>query len=146
MRGSTRGALITAIEVPRPKASLPASSTIKLRLLFTTCGNGCAGSSTIGVSSGRTCCSKNSLTQARWASFRSSCRKSKTPCFAKAGKICLFSIPYCWTTSTWHSGLVPSRFFFNSRCSLSPPLRSRASKLAILTSKNSSRLLETMHK
>ena len=56
MRGKTRGALTIAIAVSRPNASLPDSSTTKLRLLFTTCGNGCAGSSPIGVSSGRTSC------------------------------------------------------------------------------------------
>ena len=53
-RGSTRGALTMAIEVSRPNASRPDSSTMKLRLLLTTCGNGCAGSILIGVSSGLT--------------------------------------------------------------------------------------------
>ncbi len=54
MRGSTRGAFTIAMPVSRPNASLPDSSITKLRLLLTTCGNGCAGSSPIGVSSGRT--------------------------------------------------------------------------------------------
>ena len=57
-RGSTRGAFMMAIAVPRPNASLPDSSTMKFRLLLTTCGNGWAGSSPIGVSSGRTSRSK----------------------------------------------------------------------------------------
>ena len=57
-RGSTRGALTMAIVVSRPNASRPDSSTMKLSVLLATCGNGCAGSSPIGVSSGRTSRSK----------------------------------------------------------------------------------------
>ena len=51
-RGTRRGALTMATWVSRPKASWPESSTMKLRLLLTTCGNGCAGSRPIGVSNG----------------------------------------------------------------------------------------------
>ena len=58
MRGKTRGALTIAIAVPRPKASLPAKETIKFKLLLTTCGKGCAGSSPIGVNNGRNSRSK----------------------------------------------------------------------------------------
>ena len=58
IRGSTRGAFTIAIAESRPKASRPESSITKLRLLLTTCGNGCAGSRPIGVSSGRTSRSK----------------------------------------------------------------------------------------
>ncbi len=51
-RGRTRGAwTIAALEL-RPKASLPSSSTAKFRLLLSTFGNGCDGSSPIGVSTG----------------------------------------------------------------------------------------------
>ena len=71
MRGKTRGAFITAMEVLRPNASLPANSTMKFKLLLTICGNGCDGSNTMGVSKGRTSFSKNSLTQARCAASRS---------------------------------------------------------------------------
>ena len=39
-RGTTRGAFTMATLVSRPKASRPESSTMKLRLLLTTCGNG----------------------------------------------------------------------------------------------------------
>ena len=53
-RGRSRGALTVAIVVSRPNASRPESSTTKLRLLLATCGNGCAGSRPIGVSSGLT--------------------------------------------------------------------------------------------
>ena len=52
-RGTSRGALTIATLVSRLKASRPDSSTMKLRLLFTTWGNGCAGSSPMGVRSGR---------------------------------------------------------------------------------------------
>jgi hypothetical protein len=53
-RGSSRGALTMAIDDSRPKASRPDSSTMKFSVLLTTCGNGCAGSSPMGVSSGLT--------------------------------------------------------------------------------------------
>ena len=51
-RGSTRGACTIAARESRPKASRPSSSTAKLRLLLKTRGNGCAGSSPIGVRTG----------------------------------------------------------------------------------------------
>ena len=53
-RRSTRGALTIAIAVSRPNASRPPRSTMKFSVLLATCGNGCAGSRPIGVSSGRT--------------------------------------------------------------------------------------------
>ena len=53
-RGSTRGTLTIAIVFARPKASLPPSRAMKFSDLFATCGNGCAGSSPTGTSSGRT--------------------------------------------------------------------------------------------
>ena len=51
-RGKERGACTTARPARLPKASLPSSATIKFKLLLATFGNGWAGSSAIGVSSG----------------------------------------------------------------------------------------------
>ena len=51
-RGSTRGACTIAMLDLRPNASLPSSSITKLRLLLSSFGNGCAGSSPSGVSTG----------------------------------------------------------------------------------------------
>jgi hypothetical protein len=47
-RGRLRGACTTALPELRPKASLPESSTAKLRLLLSTFGKGCDGSRTDG--------------------------------------------------------------------------------------------------
>ena len=51
-RGRMRGACTIAARASRPNASRPSSSTAKFRLLLNTRGNGCAGSSPIGVSTG----------------------------------------------------------------------------------------------
>ena len=53
-RGSTRGTLTIATLFLRPNASLPPSRAMKLSDLLATCGNGWAGSSPTGISSGRT--------------------------------------------------------------------------------------------
>jgi len=52
------GAGTIAIPVSRPKASLPSSSTIKLRLLLTSRGNGWDGSRPMGFTTGRISSSK----------------------------------------------------------------------------------------
>ncbi len=94
MRGSTRGALTIAIAVSRPNASVPESSITKLRLLLTTCGNGCAGSSPIGVRSGRTSRSKYCATQARSAAVNSVRRTRRTPARSSAGSTSRLSSEY----------------------------------------------------
>ena len=69
-RGNARGTLTMAMRFSRPKASRPPSRTMKFRLLLATSGNGCAGSSPTGTSSGRTCDSKNLPTQRCCAALR----------------------------------------------------------------------------
>ncbi|MNC91188.1 hypothetical protein D3C83_73960 [compost metagenome] len=51
-RGSTRGACTSANPELRPNASLPDNCTAKFRLLLRMRGNGCAGSSPMGVMTG----------------------------------------------------------------------------------------------
>ena len=105
-RGSTRGALTMAIEVSRPNASRPDSSTMKLRLLLTTWGKGWAGSSPIGVNSGFTSRLKYSVTHCRCASLRSTLRKSRIPAAASAGRTCPLSVRYFSATSVCASSLM----------------------------------------
>ena len=53
-RGSDLGAGTTASPLSRPKASFPSSERIKFKLLLTSLGNGCAGSSHRGLITGST--------------------------------------------------------------------------------------------
>ena len=57
-RGIDLGAWTTASLGVLPKSSLPSSVTKKFKLLLITLGKGCAGSKTIGVSSGTNSFSK----------------------------------------------------------------------------------------
>ena len=84
-RGSTRGTLTMAISLLRPKASLPFSCTMKLSDLLATSGNGCAGSSATGTSSGLTSRKKYSRTHLRCASVRSMCETMRMRWVAIAG-------------------------------------------------------------
>ncbi len=58
IRGSERGTCTIASVAIRPKASVPASSTMKFRLLFWMRGNGRAGSRPSGVRTGSTSLAK----------------------------------------------------------------------------------------
>ena len=87
-----------AMFVSRPNASRPDSWTMKFSVLLPICGKGCAGSSPIGVSSGRTSRSKKSATHARSASDRSSLRNSRIPRSASWGSTCWFSTRY-WSAT-----------------------------------------------
>ena len=94
-RGSTRGTLTIEIVLRRPKASLPPRRAMKLSDLFATCGNGCAGSSPTGTSSGRTCVSKKRSTQRRSASLRSAWLTIRMPLAASAGITSSLKTVYC---------------------------------------------------
>ncbi|MNT61062.1 hypothetical protein D3C72_1986790 [compost metagenome] len=100
-RGSTRGSLTIWIGFSRPKASLPPRRTMKFSDLLATCGNGCAGSSPTGISSGRTSRSKYSLTHLRWAGLRSPCDTMWMPCVAKVGISSSLYSAYWRATSAW---------------------------------------------
>ncbi|MNV53011.1 hypothetical protein D3C71_1451330 [compost metagenome] len=84
-RGRARGTFTMATSLVRPNASGPLSRTMKFSALFATCGNGCAGSSPSGISSGRTSARKYSRTQRRCAFERSPCDTIRMPWRANAG-------------------------------------------------------------
>ena len=84
-RGRARGTLTMAISFSRPKASPPRRRTMKFSDLLATCGNGCAGSSPTGISSGRTSRRKYSRTQRRCAAVRSPWETMRMPRAANAG-------------------------------------------------------------
>ena len=142
-RGSARGTLTMAIELSRPKASWPPSLTMKLSDLLATCGNGCAGSSPTGSSSGCTWVSKNRATQARWAGLRWAWLTMKIPCACNAGITSWLKMAYFSTIRSWASAATWRN---SSRCGSSLPvaLRMASSASAKRTSKNSSMLDETM--
>ena len=140
-RGSTRGTLTMAMRLSRPSASLPDSRAMKCSDLLATCGNGCAGSRPTGTSSGRTSRSKNLLTHARISSVRSAWLRIWMLCSRKAGMTWSLKIAYCWSIRSWAAR--PTRS--TSRGVTRPlPSRCASSMSAKRTSKNSSRLLDTM--
>ena len=147
--GSTRGACTMAAPDLRPNASLPSSSTAKLSDLFSTRGNGCAGSRPIGVSTGITSRKKYARTHSCWAGVQSLRRRKQMPSAASLGSSSSLSSRYWRSTSScarcatsgnsWRgempSGCAPAAP--RVICSFRPPTR---------ISKNSSRLLDTMHR
>jgi len=100
-RGSARGTLTMATSFLRPKASCPCSRTMKLSDLLATCGNGWAGSSPTGISSGRTSRMKYSCTQVRCADERSPCETMRMPCRANSGTRESLYSEYWRATRSW---------------------------------------------
>ena len=144
-RGSTRGTLTMAISLTRPNASAPFRRTMKLSDLLATIGNGCDGSSPTGISSGCTSRAKYSRTHLRCAGLRSPCDRIWMPFSANAGiRPSLYSA-YWRSTSAWALAASASKLATVLVPRVSPvcaAVRCGAAR----TSKNSSRLDETIHR
>src|SRR5690606_26159641 len=142
-RGSTRGACTIAMSASRPKASRPSRRRTKFRLLFSTRGNGCAGSSAIGVSSGSMSRRKTPSAHSRWAGVQAAVRRMRMPSADRAGISTLFRKRYWRSTSARaRSSAAP----MPARMSAVSPRAYITSwwRSAMRTSKNSSRLLLTI--
>ena len=147
-RGSTRGACTIAMLDLRPNASLPSSSITKLRLLLSSFGNGCAGSSPSGVSTGINSRKKYSFTHSFCAAFHLLRRRKRMPSAASCGNTCSLSTWY-WRVTSSCAFAVTWRNTSRKGMPSGPAGASAAiSSLRPATriSKNSSRLLSTMHR
>ena len=133
----------------RPNASLPSNSIAKFKLLLRSFGKGCEGSRPIGVKIGITSLKKYCRIQARNSSLQSLRRIKTIPSFSSAGKTISFIKAYCRVTKAW----AASDSRANAWRGVMPSGRTRSGRKAAssrnhatLTSNNSSRLDETIHK
>ena len=140
-RGSTRGTFTMAMVFSRPNALRPPSLAMKFSDLLATCGNGCAGSSPTGTSSGRTSRSKKRSTHSRCLAVRSAWLAMRMPCRASDGITCSLKMAYCSSISPWASEEMAIR---SRIASPAPGMRAASSASAKRTSKNSSRLDDTI--
>ena len=148
MRLSERGARTIARWPGRPNASLPSSTTTTLSDLLRMRGNGCEGSSPSGDSTGITLLRNHARSQRRCRAFQLVRARMSIPASASCGRSIWFQQRYWASTSsaarTWISssncaGAMPSA------CAGRP--RSTAWRtVAVRISKNSSRLVQEMHR
>ena len=138
-----------ASSLSRSNASLPSSRTMKLRLLFWMRGKGRAGSSPSGERTG-------SISRSKYCSSHSLCRalhsagpRSGTPSAASAGSSRLSRQRY------WSATRRVARSWIAASCSgidrpsaasCAPPSSCNCFRPATRISKNSSRLLQEMHR
>ena len=148
MRGRERGARTMAMPPLRPKASLPSSTTTTFRLLLRMRGNGCAGSRPSGESTGETSSLKYFCSQRFCFAVQLSRVGTRMPALFKAGRRSSFQSRYCSSTSLPASECSFSNASFGSIRSGSSgaPNSSAVSTVATRTSKNSSRLVQAMHR
>ena len=148
-RGSERGACTMASSLSRSKASLPSRRTMKFRLLFWMRGKGRAGSSPRGLRTGSTSCSKYSSSHARVCGLQSAGPSSGTPSAARRGRIMSFRQRYCASTMrvarSWMASSC-SAIDMPSAASCPPPSSCSCFRPETRISKNSSRLLQEMHR
>ena len=149
MRGSDRGAWTMPLWRRRPNASRPWRRTMKFRLLLRMLGNGREGSKVSGVSTGTTCSSKYWLSHSCCLAFHSWLCMKRTPAFVSSGNMTWLSNSYCRRTRS----ATPSRSVPNSSCEgilsgpcAGAPISMRCFRPATRISKNSSRLVQLIHR
>ena len=148
-RGSERGACTMASSLSRSNASLPSSRTMKFRLLFWMRGKGRAGSSPSGLKTGSTSRSKYCSSHAPCCAVHSAGPSSGTPSAASAGSSRLLRQRY-WSATrrvarSWIA-VSCSGIDMPSAASCAPPSSCNCFNPATRISKNSSRLLQEMHR
>ena len=149
IRGNARGACTIAKPLLRPKASLPCSDTMKFSDLLRIRGNGCAGSSPSGDSTGSSSSWKNCRSQASCCGVHEERRRKRMCSSSSAGTRTSLNTRYCSSTracARWlmsrsrsidESPSAPRWFCPSSTTFCSPATR---------ISKNSSRLELEMHR
>ena len=143
-RGKARGSFTMATSLARPKASPPLRRTTMFRDLLATCGNGWAGSSATGTSKGLTACRKCRCTHLRCAAVRSWWCTMRIPAAWKAGSRDWLYSAYWRATKSWavRNSSRPSAALYTPCAMVLTATICGAAR----TSKNSSRLDETMHR
>ncbi len=148
MRDSERGARTIASPPLRPNASRPFNTTTMLSDLLRIFGNGCAGSSPSGDSTGMISSRKYARSQRVWRLLQLPRASTRTPASAIAGRSTLFQHSYCASTRAAASSWMRlSRADGASPSGASGPPTSRGCWTApARISKNSSRLVQLMQR